>query len=129
MTNESRNVRGGNLLTAAATLAAGLVVGSVVLVVGAGWVADRAMTRFESAVHDHSAAVTSAGTDIGTAAQRGFDTLSTHVDQHTGAVDRAGQRIAQPVIKITTPIEVQQPLRIEGPREDGALPVNARIAK
>ena len=33
------------------------------------------------------------------------------------------------VIKIESPLDIHQPVRIEGPREDGSLPVNATIGK
>lgn len=45
------------------------------------------------------------------------------------AVDQMSKRLQRPVLKIESPLDLKQPVRIEGPREDGSLPVNATVGK
>jgi hypothetical protein len=60
-----------------------------------------------------------AGTQIGG--------LSSSVSNHSRAVERAGDTIAQPRIELLNAVEVRQPVTIRGPGEDGTLPVQPRL--
>ena len=48
--------------------------------------------------------------------------LSTHMDDHA-------KTLSTPRLTIADPIAVQQPITIQGPRRDGALPVDAGVGK
>jgi hypothetical protein len=113
----------GNVVLAAAVFAIGVVVASVVLVLGGRMVADRAMTRFETAVEDHAKSVERAGVPI----NAGLRDVAGAFDRPAAAIDRAGERISHP--QLQGPVTVDQPLLIRGVRDDGALPVNAKLAK
>lgn len=147
-----------NLVPAAVVLAVGFVAASLVLAAGVWLALDRAMARFESAVGDHAAAlreagnqvgapvgqsvrdlavavqdhsesVTQAGQQIGPPVQQSIGGLSTAVLQHSKAVTDAGQTIARPEVRMVDPVEVKEPVTIQGPREDGSLPVDAGLGK
>jgi hypothetical protein len=55
------------------------------------------------------------------------------LDRAAGRIDRAlrdsGDRIGHPEIKVIDPLRVQEPLKIRGVADDGALPVNAKLGK
>ena len=148
----------GNIVVAAAVLGLGLIVAGGVLVLGAKWVADDAVRRIESAaqthaqsveragaaaglpirdamsgltitVDKHAASVERAGAAAGEPIRTGLAGLTEVVTRHAGAVEKAGDSISRPVVNIKDPINVGQPIMIQGRNEDGSLPVNARIGK
>lgn len=60
------------------------------------------------------------------------DGLKLAAGSLAGSIDKHAQVMSglqRPVIKIESPLDIHQPVRIEGPREDGSLPVNATIGK
>jgi hypothetical protein len=76
---------------------------------------DHAMGRFESAVADHAGAVRDAGSRVGMPV--------------SNAITNAGQTIAHPEIRVVDPLPIKEPVKIRGVKDDGALPVDARLAK
>ncbi len=119
----------GNIVVASSVLAVGLVVASVVLVLGIKSVADKSLTRIEAATQTHAQSVERAGAAAGLPMSDALKLLTISVDKHSAAVTQAGNTIAQPNVQIKGPVEVGQPIRILGPAADGALPVNATIGK
>ena len=53
--------------------------------------------------------------------------MTAATEKHAAAIEPSGKLISLPVIKIQSPVAVEQPIRIMCPRDDGALPVNARV--
>jgi hypothetical protein len=45
------------------------------------------------------------------------------------SVDVMAERLSRPVIKFASPVPIEQPVTIQGPRGDGSLPVNATVGK
>ena len=148
----------GNIVAAAAVFAIGLILAGGVLVLGAKWVADDAVGRIEAAARVHAESVERAGTAAGAPIRDGMNSLTLTVDKHAGAVEKAGaaagepirsglagltevvtrhagavekagDSISRPVVNIKDPINVRQPIMIQGRNADGSLPVNARIGK
>ena len=117
------------ILSAAVVFGVSLVLASLIAALGFWFAMDRAAGRFERAVREHAAAVERGGERVGIPLGRAVDGLTENVKGHASSVDRAGERIAQPLIRMEGPIDVKQPVVIEGPREGGALPVNARVGK
>ena len=93
-----------SLVRAAVVFGVAMVVTSAVLIAGAAWVADRLMTRFEAAVHEHGVAVRQSGERISNL--RPPTAYSIH---------------------LRGPVSIAEPVTIRGPRDDGALPVNATV--
>ena len=105
----------GNIVLAAATFAAGFILGCVVLV----WGFDRALLR-------HGELVREAGRDVG----GGLGNLRAGVDRHGQAVVSAGEVISKPRVTHEGPVPIlsPEPLRVRGVHgEDGSLPVDVQI--
>ena len=106
----------GNVILAAAVFGAAMVAAAALIVFGL----DRAMDRFEAAVTRHGEAVMNAGINIRRGTGDGLQDVAT-------AVDAAGQRIARPQIEMRGPVDVRQPVKIEGTGDGGSLPVEATV--
>ena len=81
-------------------LSASLVLSGAMMALGFWLAFDRAMTRFERAVEAHAISVRD-----------------------------AGQTIAQPQIRVVEPMPIREPVKIRGIKDDGTLPIEAKIAK
>ena len=55
--------------------------------------------------------------------------LSSAVSNHSRSVERAGEVIAQPRIEMLNPVDVRQPVTIQGPGEGGTLPVQPHLER
>ena len=148
----------GNVVVAAAVFAVGLIVAGGVLVLGAKWVTDDAVGRVEAAARLHAQSVERAGAAAGVPIRDAMTNLTVAVDkhagsvekggaaagepirdglaglgkivtQHAGSIEKAGDSISRPVVNIKDPINVGQPIMIQGRNEDGSLPVKATIGK
>lgn len=148
----------GNVVVAAAVFGLGLIIAGGVLVLGAKWVTDDAVARVEAAARVHAQSVERAGAAAGVPIRDAMAGLTATVDKHAAAVERAGDAtvepirtgfagiaegvgthakavakagdsISRPVVSIKDPINVGQPIMIQGRNEDGSLSVNARIGK
>jgi hypothetical protein len=125
----------GNVVVAAAVFAAGVVIAALVIVLGLRSVVNGATDRLDAAVKAHGRSVERGGEQAGAPIRSGLDDLAAAMNRHGKSVQDAGERIAHPqlpadyTIRLQGPVAVQQPLTVRGPAEDGALPINARIAK
>jgi len=139
----------GNVVVAAIVFGVALVLSSVILVFGIRTAANRAMLRFEAAVTEHGKAVERGGERAGEPIKSGLAGIPPALsgippalagippafDRHGQSLEKSGERIAHPQIptnlsiRMEGTVPVPQPLRVEGPADDGALPVNARLAK
>ena len=90
----------GNIVLAAAVFAAGVIIASTILVFGIQSALNDAMLHLEASVQTHAK-----------------------------SVERAGETISRLQLTIKGPVDIAQPIRIEGPGQDGSLPVNAQLAK
>ena len=90
----------GNIVLAAAVFAAGVIIASIILIFG-----------IQSALND------------------AMLHLDASVQTHAKSVERAGETISRLQLTIKSPVDIAQPLRVEGTRKDGSVLVNARIAK
>ena len=115
----------GNVVVAAAVFGVAVIVASLVLVIGLA----RVGQQFDESVRAHAAATQGAGNQVGRSAQDGFGALVRAVEQHGQAVVRSGETISKPNIRIESPVAIEQPVTVRGPRDDGGLPINARIQK
>ena len=96
-------------------LGVSLVLAGTIMALGFWLAFDRAMDRFERTVTDHAAAVRDSGHTIGPPVAQ--------------AVVAAGERIARPEIRVVDPLPIKEPVKIRGIKDDGALPIEAKIAK
>jgi hypothetical protein len=132
----------GNVVVAAVVFGIGMIVASLIFVLGLRVIVDSAVQRLDASVQAHGERTERAGVAAGGSIHDSIAGLSGTMDKHAGAVLRAGDVIAHPLVAMKGPVDVVQPIRIEGSsaavttpikvqgsREDGALPVNARIAK
>ena len=92
-----------------------LVLAGSIMALGFWLAFDRAMDRFERSVTNHAAAVRDSGRAIGPPVAQ--------------AVAAAGERIARPEIRVVEPMPIQEPVKIRGSKDDGALQIEAKIAK
>lgn len=90
----------GNIVLAAAVFAAGIIIASIILVFGIQSALNDAMLHLDASVRTHAK-----------------------------SVERAGENISRLQLTIKGPVDIAQPIRIEGTRKDGSVLVNARIAK
>jgi hypothetical protein len=104
-----------NLTRPFAILGACLVLAGSIMALGFWLAFDRAMDRFERSVSNHAAAVRDSGHVIGPPVAQ--------------AVAAAGERIARPEIRVVDPMPIQEPVKIRGIKDDGTLPIEAKIAK
>ena len=119
----------GNIVLAAAVFAAGVVIASIILVFGVQSALNDAMLHLDASVRSHAKSVEQAGAAAGVPIREAVVGLTDAVGKHASSVERAGETISRLHLTIKGPVDIAQPVRIEGPREDGSLPVNARIAK
>ena len=77
-----------------------LVVAGTIMALGFWLAFDRAMTRFERAVEAHAISVRD-----------------------------AGRMVSNPQIRVVEPMPIQEPVKIRGIKDDGTLPIEAKIAK
>ena len=117
----------GHIVWAAAVLGLCFVAGGGLMAAGVWLALDRTMDRFETAVGRHAESTERGGAVAGASVREGVLELTAATEKHAEAIERSGKLISLPVIKIQSPVAVEQPIRIMGPREDGALPVNARV--
>ena len=108
----------GNIVLAAAVFAAGIIVASTILVLGIQSALNDAMLHLDASVRTHAKSVEQAGAAAGVPIRAAAE-----------SVEQAGKTISRLQITIKGPLNIAQPIRIEGPRQDGSLPVNARLAK
>jgi hypothetical protein len=81
-------------------LGVSLVLSGAMMALGFWFAFDRAMGRFERAVEAHAISVRD-----------------------------AGRTIASPQIRVVDPLPIQEPVKIRGIKDDGSLPIEAKIAK
>jgi len=108
----------GNIVLAAAVFAAGIILASIILVLGIKSALNDAMLHLDASVRTHAKSVEQAGTAAGGSIRAAAE-----------SVEQASKTISRLQITIKGPLDIAQPIRIEGPRQDGSLPVNARLAK
>jgi hypothetical protein len=140
----------GNVVVAAAVFGGSLIVGCLILVLGLLWAADGAMVRFETALAGHgkavdqgaratgaqirdgvdglSASLQAGAGQLSTAVRAGTDGMAGAIGKHAETVERTGGVLSRPVVGIKGPIDVAQPLRIEGTGA-GVIPVEPRVVK
>jgi len=119
----------GNIVLAAAVFAAGMVIASIILVSGIQSALNDAMPRLDASVRTHAKSIEQAGAAVGIPILEARDTLNAAVDKHANSIEQAGETISHLQVLMKGPMELAQPVRVEGPRKDGALPVTARLAK
>lgn len=119
----------GNIVLAAAVFAAGIVIASIIFVSGVQSALNDAMPRLDASVRTHAKSVEQAGAAVGVPILKARDSLNAAVDKHANSIEQAGETISQLQVLMKGPVELAQPVRVEGPRKDGALPVTARLAK
>ena len=51
------------------------------------------------------------------------------VEAHAISVRDAGRTIASPQIRVVDPMPIREPVKIRGIKDDGALPIEAKVAK
>jgi hypothetical protein len=107
-----------NLVLAASLFGISLIVTAVILHHGLTSAAD----RLAGAVDAHALSVTSASANIGPPVAKSL----THVCEE---INRHADILSKPRLTFANPVAVEQPVMIRGPREDGALPVDAGIGK
>lgn len=119
----------GNIVLAAAVFAAGVIIASIILVLGIQSALNDAMLHLDASVLTHAKSVEQAGAAAGVPIREAVVGLTNTVGKHAESVEQAGETISRLQLTIRGPVNIAQPIRIEGPRKDGSLPVNARIAK
>lgn len=108
----------GNIVLAAAVFAAGIILASIILVLGIQSALNDAMLHLDASVRTHAKSVEQAGAAVGVPIRAAAE-----------SVEQVGKTISRLQITIKGPLDIAQPIRIKGPRQDGSLPVNARLAK
>ena len=119
----------GNIVLAAAVFAAGIIIASIILVLGIQSALNDAMLHLDASVRTHAKSVEQAGAAAGVPIRAAVVGLTNTVGKHAESVEQAGETISRLQITIKGPVDIGQPIRIEGPGKDGSLPVNARLAK
>ena len=77
-----------------------LVLSGAIMALGFWLAFDRAMGRFERAVEAHAV-----------------------------SVREAGRTISNPQIRVVEPMPIKEPVKIRGIKDDGTLPIEAKVAK
>lgn len=120
----------GNIVVAAAVFGLGVVLASVVLVVGVGHALDRAAGRLEGAVREHGRSVDRAGEKVGQPVGGALSDVSAALRKDGDQIEQAGKDIASARVTLTGPVQIRQPVMIQGTQgEEGSLPVNATLGK
>ena len=112
-------------IRAALILAIGLCIGGLTLAIGIWLAAERLGTRLEAAVTSHAVMTRDAGTKVAAS----LDAAGNALVDHAGAVREAGRTISTPELRVVDPLPIRQPVKIEGPADDGSLNVNATVGK
>ena len=97
-----------------------LIVASLILVFGLRWAMVSAAQTLNTGISHHADAIQAAGFNTGSPVAKSLDHLSETVQEHA-------RLLRTPVLRIESPIDVRQPVTIQGPREDGALPIRGLI--
>jgi hypothetical protein len=108
----------GNIVLAAAVFAVGIIFASIILVLGIQSALNDAMLKLDASVRTHAKSVEQAGAAAG-----------GPIRAAAQSVEQAGKTISRLQITVKGPVDIAQPIQIEGPRQDGSLSVNARLAK
>jgi hypothetical protein len=103
----------GNVVVAAVVFAAGMVVASLVLVLGIRLVADSALQRLDGSIQAHGQRVERSGVAAGVPIHDALSGLTVAMDKTAGSIQRAGDVISRPVVAVKGPVDVAQPIRIE----------------
>ena len=119
----------GNIVLAAAVFAVGIIIASIILVLGVQSALNDAMLHLDASVRTHAKSVEQAGTAAGVPIREAVLGLTKAVGKHAESVEQAGETISRLQLTIKGPVNIAQPIRIEGSSKDGSLPVNARLAK
>ena len=100
MENAHDPARSRDLTRPAVILGLSLVLAGAVMALGFWLAFDRAMDRFERSV-----------------------------EAHATAVRDAGGTISQPQIRVVDPLPIKEPVKIRGVKDDGTVPIEAKLAK
>jgi len=119
----------GNIVLAAAVFAAGVIIASIILVFGIQSALNDAMLHLDASVRTHTKSVEQAGATAGVPIREAVVGLTDDISKHARSVERAGETISRLQLTIKGPVDIAQPVRIEGSRKDGSVLVNARLAK
>jgi hypothetical protein len=113
---DGASVMRGNIVIAAALAGGGLVLASIILVVGLTMALNRSADRLADAVDRHANNVTSAGNAAGSPIAQALSQINTSVALHADAVATAGQMVSRPLVTMKSPVPIvdEQPLRIQG---------------
>lgn len=103
----------GNIVLAAAIFASGIIIASIILVFG-----------IQSALNN---AVEKTGAMASVRIREAVVSLIASVGKHAAAVEHAGKNISHIQLTVKNPVDIAQPIRIEGSRQDGSLPVNGLV--
>ena len=117
----------GNIVLAAAVFASGIIIASIILVFGIQSALNHAMLQIDASVRAHGKSVEKAGAMAGMPIREAIDSLSARVNQHATAVERAGKTISHLQLTVKNPVDIAQPIRIQGSRQDGSLPVKGLV--
>ncbi|HEX8914502.1 MAG TPA: hypothetical protein VF796_19290 [Humisphaera sp.] len=119
----------GNVVVAAVIFALGPVGAAGIFVWGLRAAATDLGVRIESAVGGHGKSVERAGSAAGEPIRDALGGVQGSVDRHAASLEKTGGQIARPVIDLKGPLILRQPVQIEGTAPEGALKVDARLAK
>ena len=108
----------GNIVLAATVFAAGVIIASIIFVFGIQSALNDAMLHLDASVQTHAKSVERAG-----------GTISRLQLTIKGPVDIAQPLQVEGTRKDGSVLVKAQPLQVEGTRKDGSVLVNARIAK
>ncbi len=117
----------GNIVLAAAVFASGIVIASIILVVGIQSALNNAMLHFDASVRTHAKSVEKAGAMAAMSIREGIVSLNATVDKHAKAVENAGKTVSNLQLTVKKPLDLAQPIRIEGSRQDGSIPVKGFV--
>jgi hypothetical protein len=106
----------GNIVTAAAIAGAGMVLASIIFVIGVTLALNRSAGRLSDAIDRHATQVVSAGGAAGTPIAQSLSQLNGALAHHADAVAAAGQTMAHPIVTMKSPVPIvdEQPLRVQG---------------
>ncbi len=119
----------GNIVLAATVFAAGIIIASIILISGVKSALNDAMLHLDTSVRTYTKSVEQAAAATRLPIQEAAGDLLDAIGKHAGAVERAGKTISRLQITVNGPVDIAQPVRIKGLREDGSLSVNVRLAK
>lgn len=117
----------GNIVLAAAVFAAGIIIASIILVLGIQSALNDAMLHLDASVRSHAKSVEQAGAAAGAPIREAVVGLTKAVGKHAESVEQAGETISRLQLTIKEPVDIAQPIRIEGPLQDGSLPVKGSV--